>query len=115
MNMTPQTESAREEEEVKVISTENKTGSSQRINMNIRLSSIQKPKDVSFAWMILLSQNNLINVVIYFVPIVLMLIFTMLNLNVHVVSPFMVKFEVHSNISSHSIRSSSYCKSRKST
>lgn len=58
------------------------------------LSSIQKSKDVLFVWMIIPCQNNLINVVIYFVRIVLMLIFKMLNLNVHVVLLFMVKFEV---------------------
>jgi hypothetical protein len=44
--------------------------------------------------MIVLNQNNLINVVIYFVQIVLIIIFNQLNLNAHVVLQFMEKFEV---------------------
>ena len=47
--------------------------------------------------MITLTQNNLINAAIDFVPIVLIRIFEVLNLNARVVSPFTVKFEVHSN------------------
>jgi hypothetical protein len=44
--------------------------------------------------MIVLNQNNLINVAIYFVQSVLINIFKPLNLNVHVVLLFMEKCEV---------------------
>lgn len=44
--------------------------------------------------MIVQNQNNLINVVIYFVQLVLINIFNQLNLNVHVVLQFMENFEV---------------------
>lgn len=68
-------------------------------NQRISAQNLKK-NDVLFVWMIILTQNNSINAAIDFVPIVLTHIFKVLNLNVHVVLPFMVKFEVHSNADS---------------
>lgn len=54
--------------------------------------------------MIIQTLNNLINAAINFVLIVLIHIFEVLNLNVHVVSPSMGKFEVYFNDHFMSIR-----------